>query len=356
MNDQQQSRADAMTDRDPSKTNAEQGLFRKFDVRRVDGSDQPGGKHHGCEYFVLDMNHDGYARAALRAYARACAAEFPILAADLIKRYAPDGTSVPCYQCRGCGDNDAAPGHCVRCNGSGIEPHPVSQSDAAPIGSVLSASLAIVRKIRHLADEHINTPKLSMELLGIANEIAHATSANETGAEGATWRAGVEAVAKMIEKKAADYLDEYGYVEHDTGAVSWGSGNHADAKRDYHSSLVELAEEVRAMVPAMAAAAPADERAACIAWAIANGFTKYHESMCAAWEERARRAAASPAAEWPTHDEAIRIYRQIRAQAHRNPIGYIEADELEKLGSPEFADVPENHVRLWHPPTRHRAP
>ncbi|MDN8078328.1 Lar family restriction alleviation protein [Burkholderia multivorans] len=37
------------------------------------------------------------------------------------------------------------------------------------------------------------------------------------------------------------------------------------------------------------APAPADERAACIAWANANGFTKYHESMCAAWEERARR-------------------------------------------------------------------
>lgn len=42
-------------------------------------------------------------------------------------------------------------------------------------------------------------------------------------------------------------------------------------------------------------AAQADERAECIAWAIANGFTKYHESMCAAWEERARRAAASAA-------------------------------------------------------------
>lgn len=39
----------------------------------------------------------------------------------------------------------------------------------------------------------------------------------------------------------------------------------------------------------------ADERAECIAWANANGFPKYHESMCAAWEERARRAAASTA-------------------------------------------------------------
>ncbi|KVN27347.1 hypothetical protein WJ63_14365 [Burkholderia pyrrocinia] len=82
------SRADALTDRDPSKTNTKQGLFRKFDVRRVDGSDQPGGKHHDCEYFVLDMMHDQHARAALRAYADACAATHPDLSADLIARYA----------------------------------------------------------------------------------------------------------------------------------------------------------------------------------------------------------------------------------------------------------------------------
>lgn len=42
---------------------------------------------------------------------------------------------------------------------------------------------------------------------------------------------------------------------------------------------------------ARAATEIADERAKCIAWANANGFMKYHESMCAAWEERARRAA-----------------------------------------------------------------
>ncbi|CAJ2725545.1 hypothetical protein [Burkholderia pseudomallei] len=40
-----------------------------------------------------------------------------------------------------------------------------------------------------------------------------------------------------------------------------------------------------------------DERAKCIAWANANGFMKYHESMCAAWEERARRAAQQLSAE-----------------------------------------------------------
>lgn len=59
------------------------GLYRKFDVTRVDGSSGPDGKHHDCEYFVLDLSHDKHAEAELRAYAESCAAEFPQLAADL---------------------------------------------------------------------------------------------------------------------------------------------------------------------------------------------------------------------------------------------------------------------------------
>ncbi|MBR8123265.1 hypothetical protein KDW39_08895 [Burkholderia multivorans] len=151
---------------------------------------------------------------------------------------------------------------------------------------------------------------------------ALATSTNETGAEGATWRAGVEAVAKMIEKKAADYLDEYGYVEHDTGAVSWGLGNHADEKRDYHWSLVELAEEVRAMSPAMAALAPADEPAAltllrrahhAVAWAaltqIPNGERLWDEIG-----EYLKGCAAAPA------DEGAATWRLERdLKASENP-------------------------------------
>ncbi|WP_321967622.1 hypothetical protein [Burkholderia cepacia] len=82
------SRADALTDRDYDLHEHEQGLYRKFDVRRVDGSSEPGGKHRDCEYFVLDMTHDQHARAALRAYADACAPTHPELSADLIARYA----------------------------------------------------------------------------------------------------------------------------------------------------------------------------------------------------------------------------------------------------------------------------
>ena len=64
-----------------------QGLFQKFEVRRTDGSSEPGGKHEGCEYFVLDTDHDPHAAAALRAYAAACEASHPLLARDLRDRY-----------------------------------------------------------------------------------------------------------------------------------------------------------------------------------------------------------------------------------------------------------------------------
>lgn len=78
---------DPLPERDPTKPAEQQGVFRKFDVRRVDGSDRPGGKHEGCEYFVLDTNHDKHAAAALAAYADAVEATHPQLAADMRERY-----------------------------------------------------------------------------------------------------------------------------------------------------------------------------------------------------------------------------------------------------------------------------
>lgn len=59
------------------------GMYQKFEVTRTDGSSRQGGKHYGCEYFVLDCRHDPYARAALKAYMDACRAEYPLLADDL---------------------------------------------------------------------------------------------------------------------------------------------------------------------------------------------------------------------------------------------------------------------------------
>ncbi len=78
---------DGLPERDPTKPAEAQGLFRKFMVQRVDGSDKQGGKHYGCEYFVLDVDHDPHAKAALQAYAQACAKSHPQLSADLIAKH-----------------------------------------------------------------------------------------------------------------------------------------------------------------------------------------------------------------------------------------------------------------------------
>lgn len=87
--DAQPAVACSFPERDVTKPAEEQGLFRKFDVRRVDGSDAPGGKHHGCEYFVLDLDHDIHAPAAIRAYAQACNETHPQLSAELSERFGP---------------------------------------------------------------------------------------------------------------------------------------------------------------------------------------------------------------------------------------------------------------------------
>ncbi|WP_412021921.1 hypothetical protein [Burkholderia cepacia] len=89
------SHADALPDRDQSKTDAGQGLYRKYIVHRAGGRDQPGGEHHDCKYFVLDTTHDQHARAALQAYAAACMSTHPDLSADFIARYGLTPASQP---------------------------------------------------------------------------------------------------------------------------------------------------------------------------------------------------------------------------------------------------------------------
>jgi hypothetical protein len=61
----------------------ERGLYPKFIVHRTDREDGEGRRHYDCEYFVLDVNHDPHAKAAIKAYAESCRAEYPALAADL---------------------------------------------------------------------------------------------------------------------------------------------------------------------------------------------------------------------------------------------------------------------------------
>ncbi len=84
-----------LPERDSKLTNKGQGVYRKFDVRRTDCSDQPGGKHHGCEYFVLDVTHDPHAKAALQKYADECESSHMTLAADMRDRYGLEPAAIP---------------------------------------------------------------------------------------------------------------------------------------------------------------------------------------------------------------------------------------------------------------------
>lgn len=67
------------------------GAYDKFRVIRRDGSCGPGGKHEHCDWWVLDLQHDPFAVPALRAYAAACRAEYPLLAEDLDAKLATMG-------------------------------------------------------------------------------------------------------------------------------------------------------------------------------------------------------------------------------------------------------------------------
>lgn len=60
----------------------DRGVYNKYIVERVDGRHHKGEKHEGCKYFVLDLDHDPHAKAAMLAYADSCQAEYPLLAHD----------------------------------------------------------------------------------------------------------------------------------------------------------------------------------------------------------------------------------------------------------------------------------
>jgi len=65
-----------------------EGLYEKYVVKRTDGSDQPGGRHHGCRYFVLDLTHDPSARHAARIFAEDIEGSRPRLSAELLEELA----------------------------------------------------------------------------------------------------------------------------------------------------------------------------------------------------------------------------------------------------------------------------
>lgn len=68
---------------DPTKAQRDQGLYRKYNVSRVDGSDALGERNENAQYFVMEITNDAFARTAVLAYADACELLYPLLAADM---------------------------------------------------------------------------------------------------------------------------------------------------------------------------------------------------------------------------------------------------------------------------------
>lgn len=66
------------------------------------------------------------------------------------------------------------------------------------------------------------------------------------GAQGIDLGSGIEVAAKFIQEKADDYAEQHGY--NDMGALSFGSGHHAEVKTDHHFFMVELVDELRALI------------------------------------------------------------------------------------------------------------
>ena len=60
-----------------------------------------------------------------------------------------------------------------------------------------------------------------------------------------SWQQGVRAAAKLIDDKAVAYAHHFG--SEDMGGLSFGKGASAEVKRDHHSNMIELAEELRLM-------------------------------------------------------------------------------------------------------------
>ena len=60
------------------------------------------------------------------------------------------------------------------------------------------------------------------------------------------WKEGVESAARLIDMKADLYSTRFGHD--DMGGLSFGTGAHAEIKMDHYTSLLELADEVRAML------------------------------------------------------------------------------------------------------------
>jgi hypothetical protein len=161
---------DQLPERDPTKTDAQQGLYGKFRIERTDGSSATGCKHHGCDYFVLDVTHDKCAPPALAAYAAAVERTHPLLAADMRSRYGLPAAGDAAMPIRAYEWED---------DESGFAGSPRTRWDDCPPGRVKSSKPMVLLADAQaaLAAKDAEIERLREELL--TNKTAHAASVAE---------------------------------------------------------------------------------------------------------------------------------------------------------------------------------
>lgn len=58
---------------------------------------------------------------------------------------------------------------------------------------------------------------------------------------------GIETAAKWVDQRRFDFEKEHGFVDHETGVLEFGAGQHAQLKEEYAGELAEIADGIRAL-------------------------------------------------------------------------------------------------------------
>ncbi|PXW23369.1 hypothetical protein [Paraburkholderia caballeronis] len=177
-------------------------------------------------------------------------------------------------------------------NGEGIDA--ITGDDDCTSATVIRDLLKEVDTLREAAKgAAVIANTAGAEIRDLRAALSAPAEATQAVAATEGWKQGVEAVAKLLDKKADDYAQQYGHD--DMGSLSFGSGAHAAAKRDYHWSLIELAEEVRAMLAAAPQAPVADAARAEPVCDCGVQCRDYGQNTCRYHTEDVPRAVNAPA-------------------------------------------------------------
>ncbi|HHA2894697.1 TPA: hypothetical protein ACOFC4_000259 [Stenotrophomonas maltophilia] len=117
-----------------------------------------------------------------------------------------------------------------------------------PVGQI--SDTEIDARLNALYREMVDSGQHNGGMSGVAWDRAVFRMASRQPAQAVDLGPGIEAAAKLIQKKADDYAEEFGYD--DMGGLSFGRGHHAEVKSDHHAFMLELVDELRAPIDSQA--------------------------------------------------------------------------------------------------------